>query len=173
MSTSNIESFRDGYFFGQKIMTVEQKLDFISDMLKFLDKKNVSTESFLQELNSIKGKLFDFNVNMIVLIQNSKYLSESELKEKLKEKKEELATLNGENQKNVITEKFLKKLNTLKGKLFDLNVDLIYLVEKQDNLSDSQLKVHLEDGKNELSFINYESILLKIECCKLLYIFKS
>ena len=77
-------------------MTVEQKLDFISDMLKFLDKKNVSTESFLQELNSIKGKLFDFNVNMIVLIQNSKYLSESELKEKLKEKKEELATLNGE-----------------------------------------------------------------------------
>lgn len=96
MSTSNIESFRDGYFFGQKIMTVEQKLDFISDMLKFLDKKNVSTEFFLQELNSIKGKLFDFNVNMIVLIQNSKYLSESELKEKLKEKKEELAILNGE-----------------------------------------------------------------------------
>jgi len=108
-----MEFFQEGYVLGQKVLDVTQKLDDISDILKIL------------------------------------------------------------NQKNVITEKFLKKLNTLKGKLFDLNVDLIYLVEKQDNLSDSQLKVHLEDGKNELSFINYESILLKIECCKLLYIFKS
>jgi len=34
-------------------------------MLKVLDTKNVSAETFLQELNSIKGKLFDLDVNMI------------------------------------------------------------------------------------------------------------
>ena len=48
--------------------------------------KNVSTETFLQEPNSIKGKLSDLDVNIVVLIQDIKYLSESEL-EKLKEKK--------------------------------------------------------------------------------------
>jgi len=36
--------------------------------------KNVSAETFLQELNSIKGKLFDLDVNMIFLIRDSKYL---------------------------------------------------------------------------------------------------
>jgi len=34
-------------------------------MLKVLATKNVSAETFLQELNSIKGKLFDLDVNMI------------------------------------------------------------------------------------------------------------
>jgi len=34
-------------------------------MLKVLAKKNVPTETFLQELNSIKGKLFDLDVNMV------------------------------------------------------------------------------------------------------------
>ncbi len=96
MTTYNIVSFADGYFFGQKLMTVDRKLDIISDMLKVLAKKNVPTETFLQELNSIKGKLFDLDVNMVFLIQNMKYSSESELKKKLKEKIEELAKLNGE-----------------------------------------------------------------------------
>ena len=86
MATYNIVSFADGYFFGQKLMTVDRKLDIISDMLKVLAKKNVPTETFLQELNSIKGKLFDLDVNMVFLIQDIKYLSESELK-KIKRKK--------------------------------------------------------------------------------------
>jgi len=66
-------------------------------MLKVLatKNKNVSAETFLQELNSIKGKLFDLDVNMIFLIRDSKYLylseSESELK-KIKKKKELLFT---------------------------------------------------------------------------------
>jgi len=96
MTTYNIRSFGGGYFFREKLMTVDQKLDIISDMLKVLAKKNVPTETFLQELNSIKGKLFDLDVNMVVLIQDIKYLSESELEKKLKEKREELAKLNGE-----------------------------------------------------------------------------
>ena len=107
MTTYNIVSFADGYFFGQKLMTVDQKLDIISDMLKVLAKKNVPTETFLQELNSIKGKLFDLDVNMVFLIQDIKYLSESELKKKLKEKREELAKLNGE---RIVLEFECKKL---------------------------------------------------------------
>jgi hypothetical protein len=49
-------------------------IEIISDMLKVLATKNVSAETFLQELNSIKGKLFDLDVNMIFLIRDSKYL---------------------------------------------------------------------------------------------------
>jgi hypothetical protein len=52
-------------------------------MLKVLDTKNVSAETFLQELNSIKGKLFDLDVNMIFWSETE---SESELK-KIKKKK--------------------------------------------------------------------------------------
>jgi len=44
---------------------------------------------------------------MVFLIQNIKYLSESELKKKLKEKREELAKLNGE---RIVLEFECKKL---------------------------------------------------------------
>jgi hypothetical protein len=56
MTTFNIRSFGDGYLFRDKLRTADQKLDIISDMLKVLAKKNVPVETFLQELNSIKGK---------------------------------------------------------------------------------------------------------------------
>ena len=46
MTTYNIVSFADGYFFGQKLMTVDRKLDIISDMLKVLAKKKRSDWNF-------------------------------------------------------------------------------------------------------------------------------
>lgn len=110
-TSSKMNFFQEGYSLGQKVLDVTQKLDDISDILKVLD------------------------------------------------------------QKNVFIRNYVEKLDSLKGKLFDLNVELIYLVEKQHNVSDLQLKMILEDGKNELLSINYKSILLKIQCCKLLNIF--
>lgn len=94
MSTSNMEFFREGYFFGQKKMIIEQKLDVISDMLKVLDEKNVLIEHFVEKLNSIKGKLFEFTIDMIALFQKEKDLTETELKYKLNAKKEELTQIN-------------------------------------------------------------------------------
>ena len=37
----------------------------VIEIIKKMGYKNVSAETFLQELNSIKGKLFDLDVNMI------------------------------------------------------------------------------------------------------------
>jgi len=54
MTTYNIVSFADGYFFGQKLMTVDRKLDIISDMLKVLAKKTFRLKLFFKNLILLK-----------------------------------------------------------------------------------------------------------------------
>jgi len=59
MTTYNIVSFADGYFFGQKLMTVDRKLDIISDMLKVYPCPCLLVEFFLRVFSHVlKGLVF-------------------------------------------------------------------------------------------------------------------
>ena len=59
-----MEYFRQGYTFGQQVINIMQRLDSIADRLTIVKDKNISLKHHLDYVNSLKGKLFDLDVDM-------------------------------------------------------------------------------------------------------------